>query len=102
MNIEIQRMLLREEISIINALMAVGYWPSKIRFDSRGRFSVGGALCRADHPDAMRLLKVKELYRLQYKHGLSNHPRRPGVHGSPTKFCGSRAVLWNDSPRHRG
>jgi hypothetical protein len=60
MNAEIQKMLLREEITIIEALMAVGYWPSAIRFDSTGRFDVSGAIYHAEKPDYGRLLKVKK------------------------------------------
>jgi hypothetical protein len=53
-------MLLREEITIVKALMAAGYWPSAIRFDSSGRFDISGALYHAENPDYSRLLKSKE------------------------------------------
>jgi hypothetical protein len=60
MNTEIRKGLLREEITIIEALMAVGYWPSEIRFDSTGRFSVSGAIYHAENPDFSKLLNVKK------------------------------------------
>jgi hypothetical protein len=60
MNAEIQKMLVREKINIIKALMAIGYWPGAIRFDSSGQFEVSGALYHAENPDYGRLLKSKE------------------------------------------
>jgi hypothetical protein len=60
MNAEIQKMLIQEEINIIKALMAVGYWANEIRFDSSGRFSVSGGLYHAENSGYMRLLKSKE------------------------------------------
>jgi hypothetical protein len=60
MNEELRKMILREEINIIKALMAVGYWANSIRFDSSGRFSVEGALYHPENPGYMNLLKSKE------------------------------------------
>jgi hypothetical protein len=60
MNAEIQEMLLQEEINIIKALMAVGYWANEISFDSSGRFIVSGGLYHAGNPGYGRLLESKE------------------------------------------
>jgi hypothetical protein len=60
MNTKIQKGLLQEEIAIIEALMAVGYWPSALRFDSSGRFDVSGAIYHAGNPDYERLLNLKK------------------------------------------
>jgi hypothetical protein len=59
-NLELQKMLIREEINIIKALKEIGYWPGGIRFDSSGTFSVSGSRYNAGNPDYMRFLKAKE------------------------------------------
>jgi hypothetical protein len=60
MNTETRKLLLREEIAIVEALMAVGYWPSAIRFDSTGRFDVSGAIYHAEKSDYSRFLEEKK------------------------------------------
>jgi hypothetical protein len=57
---EIQKVLVQEEMNIIKALIAVGYWANEIRFDSSGQFSVTGGRYLAGHPGYDGLLKAKE------------------------------------------